>query len=109
MVVDGEEKTGWEKMAEEEPETLGNSQEKSLSDAEQYAVDMSRRMYEEMKQSQPDASEADIHKTILSILGYYLGTPGYRLEDVGKSDAKPTEEQRAKLEELYRVVVDGEK
>ena len=63
-------------------ETLGNSQEKSLSDAEQYAVDMSRRMYEEMKQSQPDASEADVHKTIVSILGYYLGTPGYRLEDV---------------------------
>ncbi len=90
-------------------EAFGNSQEKQLSDTEQTEVEFFKDWYANAKQKQPDASEADFRKTIVSGLGYHLGIPGYRLGDQDNPDAKPTEEQQARLEELYGIVVGKEK
>ena len=89
-------------------EAIGNSQEKQLSDAEQTEVEFFKNWYADAKQNQPDASEADFRKTIVSGLGYRLGIPGYGLDDQDNPDAKPTEEQQARLEELYEIVVGKE-
>ena len=90
-------------------EAIGNGQEKRLSDNEQGEVDFFKEWYANAKQEQPDASEADFRKTIVSGLGYHLGIPGYRLGDEDNPDAKPTEEQQTRLEELYEMVVGKEK
>lgn len=84
----------------------GNNQEKELSEDEQVEVNSFKDWYVNAKQKQPDASEADFRKTIISGLGYRLNIPGYGIGDQDNPDAKPTEEQQARLEELYRMVVD---
>ena len=89
-------------------EAFGNSQEKQLSDAEQTAVDFFKDWYANAKQRRPDTSEAVFRETIVSGLGYHLDIPGYRLSDQDNPDAKPTEEQQARLEELYGIVVGKE-
>ena len=98
---DEQSSTGWENMAEQ----VEQSKEKELSEDEQAAIKMLKSDYEAKKQNQPDISEDDFHKTIVSGLGYYLDVPGYRLGDSDNPDIKPTEEQQARLEELYEMVV----
>ena len=86
-----------------------HNEEKELSNNEQNAVDFIKRWYTKAKQKNPDASEADIHTTVVSGLGYQLDIPGYRLGDHEIPDAKPTQEQQERLEELYGMVVGKEK
>ena len=105
QLSDTEQTTGWENMAED----VEKAKEKQLSSTEQTEVNFFKEWYANAKQEQPDASEADFRKTIVSGLGYHLGIPGYRLGDEDNPDAKPTEEQQTRLEELYEMVVGKEK
>ena len=86
-------------------EDVENAKEEQLSDDEQAEVEYLKDWYANAKQENPDTSEADFHKTIISGLGYNLGIPGYGLLDRNNPDAKPTQEQQARLEELYKMVV----
>ncbi len=88
-------------------EDVEKAKEKQLSNDEQAEIKWFKDWYADAKQEQPDASEADFRKTIISGLGYHLGIPGYRLGDQDNPDAKPTEEQQARLEELYEMVVNS--
>lgn len=76
-----------------------------LSEDEQTEVEFFKKWYADEKRRNPDATEAGCRKTIISGLGYHLGIPGYGLEDADNADIKPTEEQQARLEELYGMVV----
>lgn len=67
------------------------------------AIKNLKKWYESAKQRQPDASKDDLHKTIVSGLGYYLSVPGYRLGDEGY--VNPTDRQQSRLEELYNIVI----
>ena len=102
MVVGSSENvTGWENMAEQVEEL----KKPELTDAEQAAVARFEDWYKTKKQEKPEVSEDDFHKTIVSGLGGSLGIPGYRFGDSEDPSAKPTEEQQARLEELYGMVV----
>ena len=84
-----------------------NEQEKKLSDEESTEVKVFKEWYKNKKQEDPDVSEDALRKTIISGLGYKLGIPGYGLFDYDDPSVNPTEEQQARLEELYRMVIDS--
>lgn len=86
-----------------------SSKEQNLSQKEQAEIDCFKRWYNKNKQKHPDMPEEDFHTSIVSGLGYHLSIPGYRLKDLENSDTKPTEEQQARLEELYEKVVETSK
>ena len=78
-----------------------------LSEAEKAEVETQKDWYETQKQEHPGATEEELKNTIISGLGYSLSIPGYRMGDEDNPEAKPTEDQQARLEELYKIVVDS--
>jgi hypothetical protein len=91
---------------EQQPNGLEKDQ---LSEAEKAGVETQIDWYETQKQEHPEATEEELKNTIISGLGYSLGIPGYRMGDENNPEAKPTEEQQARLEELYRMVISTSK
>ncbi len=75
-----------------------------LSADEQRVVNDLKDWLKQEKQKNPNLSGDKIHETIISGLGYNLGIPGYG----ANPDGAPSEEQQARLVELYKMIVDSD-
>lgn len=97
--------TPWDSLAEVEFAGGNNISEPAetpkLTEKEQAEVESFQRWYTQKKAENPNISEEDFRITITSGLGYNLDYP--------ENPDDYSEEQKAKIEELYQAVVNSPK
>ena len=78
-----------------------------LSDKEQIEVDFMKDWVKGQNLEAPTSSQNDLlHQRIIEGLGYNLGIPGFNsMDKSAPPNAQPSEEQKARLEQLYKVVI----
>lgn len=77
---------------------VDTQEEKKYTEDELGEVEFQRDWYEPLRRI--DESGNDFREDIINGLGSNLGIPGY-----GENEGAPTEEQQARLEELYQMVI----